>query len=249
MPAKLLKTVYFNSKIKKLFFLFAVKPEMANSPLTKKAAVNNGANAQLYCKAKGSPLPHFSWLFNGKTILPNVTDYKYSVTYTNVSIPTLKNQNMGCTVLHKSFYRSQLSELYSQSVLMVYHVGQSDYGKYECQAHNSVGHASESIALDVTSPPDEPSDLEAVNVTHDSVILVWKRGFDGGLPTSHQIRWREARDDEANYRYLDVSPGNYRAVVEHLALGTYYVFSIRAKNSKGESPFLPDLLKVQTLRE
>ncbi|OXU27526.1 hypothetical protein TSAR_002284, partial [Trichomalopsis sarcophagae] len=196
-----------------ILFITNFKPEMANSPLTKKAAVNNGANAQLYCKAKGSPLPHFTWVFNGKTILPN------------------------------------LSELYSQSVLTVYHVGQSDYGKYECQAHNSVGHASESIALDVTSPPDEPSDLEAVNVTHDSVTLVWKRGFDGGLPTSHQIRWREARDDEANYRYLDVSPGNYRAVVEHLALGTYYVFSIRAKNSKGESPFLPDLLKVQTLRE
>ena len=101
----------------------------------------------------------------------------------------------------------------------------------------------------MTSPPDEPSDLEALNVTHDSVTLVWKRGFDGGLPTSHQIRWREARDDVSNYRYLDVSPGVYKAVVDTLALGTYYVFSIRAKNSKGESPFLPDLLKVQTLRK
>lgn len=142
-----------------------------------------------------------------------------------------------------------MTELYSQSILSVYKVGQHDYGKYECIAQNSMGHTTESIALDVTSPPDQPSDLEAINVTHDSVTLVWKRGFDGGLPTRHQIRWREARDDESNYRYLDVSAGSYRAVVEHLALGTYYVFSIRAKNDKGESPFLPDLLKVQTLRE
>lgn len=112
-----------------------------------------------------------------------------------------------------------------------------------------MGSASETIGLDVTSQPDEPSDLEAVNVTHDSVTLVWKRGFDGGLPTSHRLRWREARDDEENYHYLDVSPGHYRAIVEHLALGTYYVFSIMARNSKGESSYLPDLLKIQTLRK
>ncbi|XP_011493935.1 PREDICTED: nephrin-like [Ceratosolen solmsi marchali] len=201
-----------------ILFITNFKPEMINTPLTKKVAVNNGANAKLFCKSRGSPLPHFTWVFNGKIILPNVTDYKYGITYTN------------------------LSELNSQSVLIVYHVGQLDYGSY-------MGQATETIGLDVTSPPDEPSDLEALNVTHDSVSLAWKRGFDGGLPTSHQIRWREAEEDGANYRYVDVSPGNYRAVVEHLAVGTNYLFSIRAKNSKGESPFLPDHLRVQTLRE
>ncbi|XP_058810158.1 nephrin isoform X2 [Phymastichus coffea] len=208
-----------------ILFITNFKPEMANSHLTKKAAVNSGASAQLYCKARGSPLPQFTWVFNGKPILSNMTDYKYKLTYMN------------------------LSELYSQSILTVQHVSQSDYGKYECQAHNNMGHATELIGLDVTSPPDEPTDLEVVNVTHDSVTLTWKRGFDGGLPTSHQIRWRETNDEyDVNYRYLDVSPGNYTAVVKHLALGTSYVFSVRAKNSKGESPFLPDLVKAQTLR-
>lgn len=67
-------------------FGFPVKPDMANSHLTKKAAVNSGANAQLYCKARGSPLPQFTWVFNGKPILPNMTDYKYKVAYTNVSL-------------------------------------------------------------------------------------------------------------------------------------------------------------------
>ncbi|CAB0042243.1 unnamed protein product, partial [Trichogramma brassicae] len=199
-------------------------PEMANTPLTKKAAVNNGANAQLYCKARGSPLPHFTWVYNGKTIMPNRTENKYSLTYTNLSV------------------------LYSQSILTVYKVEQSDYGKYECIAQNKYGQDLQTVGLDVTSPPDEPVDLEAHNITHNSVTLAWKSGFDGGLSTSYQIRWREARDDETNYHYLDVSPGTHRAVVDHLELGTYYVFSIRARNTKGESPFLPDLLKVQTLR-
>ncbi|KAJ8679127.1 hypothetical protein QAD02_014914 [Eretmocerus hayati] len=208
-----------------ILFITNFKPEMMNSILTKKTAVNSGANAQLHCKAKSSPLPQFKWMFNGNTILQNSSTYKYDITNTN------------------------LSELLSQSTLTVFNVAQSDYGKYECYATNSMGSSMETIGLDVTSPPDEPSDLEAVNVTHDSVTLTWKRGFDGGLPTSHQIRWREAYDNEPNYRYLDVSPGNYRAIVDRLALGTSYVFSIRARNAKGESPFLPDLLKVQTLRE
>lgn len=89
---------HFKYYFKTVIALFAVKPEMENSPLTKKAAVNNGANAQLFCKAKGSPLPHFTWMFNGKTILPNVTDYKYGLTYTNASISTLNNQNINCTM-------------------------------------------------------------------------------------------------------------------------------------------------------
>uniref|UniRef100_A0ABD2WLG2 Nephrin n=1 Tax=Trichogramma kaykai TaxID=54128 RepID=A0ABD2WLG2_9HYME len=208
-----------------ILFITNFGPEMANTPLTKKAAVNNGANAQLYCKARGSPLPHFTWVYNGKTIMPNRTENKYSLTYTNLSV------------------------LYSQSILTVYKVEQSDYGKYECIAQNKYGQDLQTVGLDVTSPPDEPVDLEAHNITHNSVTLAWKSGFDGGLSTSYQIRWREARDDETNYHYLDVSPGTHRAVVDHLELGTYYVFSIRARNTKGESPFLPDLLKVQTLRE
>ncbi|XP_043477806.1 nephrin-like isoform X3 [Leptopilina heterotoma] len=207
-----------------ILFITNFIPEMANSPLTRKAAAVRGVNAQLFCKARGSPLPEFSWFFNGKPLLPNLTEYKYGFTSSN------------------------LSELYSQSVLTVNRVTSEDYGKYECQARNKMGMNKELIQLDVTSPPDQPSDLEIYNVTHDSVMLIWKRGFDGGLPTSHQIRWRQALDYENRYHYLDVSPGDYKALITGLSLGTYYVFSIKAMNSKGESAFLPDLVKVQTLR-
>lgn len=133
--------------------------------------------------------------------------------------------------------------------MTVNRVMQYDYGKYKCVARNKMGENQELIQLDVTSPPDQPSDLEVYNVTHDSVMLIWKRGFDGGLPTSHQIRWRQALDNEERYHYLDVSPGDYKALITGLSLGTYYVFSIKAMNSKGDSHFLPDLVKVQTLRK
>lgn len=124
-----------------------------------------------------------------------------------------------------------------------------DYGKYSCRAQNKMGQTIDEIHLDVTSPPDAPSDLEIYNVTHDTVTLTWKRGFDGGLPTSYQIRWRQALDYENRYYYMDINPDNYTARITGLNLGTYYVFSIKAINDKGESPFLPDLVKVQTLRK
>ncbi|XP_077276716.1 sticks and stones isoform X2 [Temnothorax americanus] len=208
-----------------ILFITNFKPEMTNTPLTRKAAANKGINVQLFCKARGSPLPRFTWIFNGKTLLPNATEDKYSITH------------------------SDLSELYSETMLTIYHVRSQDYGKYECRAQNKMGLSTDDILLDVTSPPDKPSDLEVYNYTHDSVTLAWKRGFDGGLSTSHQIRWRLAQDYEDRYYYLDVPPGEYKATISGLSLGTYYVFSVKAINEKGDSGFLPDLLKVQTLRE
>lgn len=112
-----------------------------------------------------------------------------------------------------------------------------------------MGQITDVVHLDVTSPPDKPTDLQVSNVTHDSVTLIWKKGFDGGLPTSYRIRWRQALDYQDNYYYLDIPPGQYTATIGGLTLGTYYVFSIMARNIKGESPFLPDLVKVQTLRK
>lgn len=147
------------------------------------------------------------------------------------------------------FVYTQQSKLEAQSTLTIVRVTQRDYGKYNCRAQNTVGHTSDVVHLDVTSPPDQPSDLEVYNVTHDSVTLIWKKGFDGGLPTSYRIRWRQALDYLENYYYLDVAPGSYTATISGLNLATYYVFSIMARNVKGESTFLPDLVKVQTLRK
>ncbi|XP_025601953.1 nephrin isoform X2 [Athalia rosae] len=214
-----------NVTSKPILFVTNFKPEMANSPLTKKAAANKGSSAQLSCKAQGSPLPRFTWLFNGKQLLTNRTDHKYDVTQTEVS------------------------ELISESTLTIYRVSPDDYGKYECRGRNKVGSGTDEVFLNVTSPPDQPLELEVYNVTHDSVVLTWKKGFDGGLPTSHQIRWRPALDHEDRYQYMDVSATQNSALITGLALGKFYVFSIKAINAKGQSNFLPDLVKVQTLSE
>lgn len=77
-----------------------------------------------------------------------------------------------------------------ESVLIVYNVESSDYGKYECEVRNEMGFASSTIGLDVTSKPDIPTSLTVINVTHDAVTLSWVPGFDGGLKTSFRIRYK-----------------------------------------------------------
>ncbi|XP_014296084.1 nephrin isoform X2 [Microplitis demolitor] len=214
-----------NVTSKPILFITNFEPQITNNHLTRKAAANVGSDVKLYCRARGSPLPKFIWTFNDKTLSPNITTDKYKIT------------------------RKELSKLEAQSTLSIVRVTQRDYGKYNCRAFNSMGQITDVVHLDVTSPPDKPTDLQVSNVTHDSVTLIWKKGFDGGLPTSYRIRWRQALDYQDNYYYLDIPPGQYTATIGGLTLGTYYVFSIMARNIKGESPFLPDLVKVQTLRE
>ncbi|XP_044576167.1 nephrin-like isoform X3 [Cotesia glomerata] len=213
-----------NVTSKPILFITNFEPQITNNHLTRKAAANVGSEVKLHCRARGSPLPKFIWTFGDKTLSPNVTTDKYKIV------------------------RKELSKLEAQSTLSILRVTQRDYGKYNCRASNSMGQITDFVQLDVTSPPDKPTDLQVSNVTHDSVTLNWKKGFDGGLPTSYRIRWRQALDYQDNYDYRDISAGQTTATIDGLTLGTYYVFSIMARNSKGESPYLPDLVKVQTLR-
>lgn len=69
----------------------------------------------------------------------------------------------------------------------------ADYGNYECVARNDLGFATISLRLEVTSIPDIPTMLEVLNFTHDSVLLSWTPGFDGGLTPSYKIRYRKVR--------------------------------------------------------
>ncbi|XP_034948910.1 nephrin-like isoform X2 [Chelonus insularis] len=214
-----------NVTSKPILFITNFEPQITSTPLMRKAAANVKDDVKLYCKARGSPLPKFTWTFGDKTIHPNATLDKYKIT------------------------RKELSKLETLSTLTIIRVNQRDYGKYHCRAFNDMGQTTDVVHLDVTSPPDQPNDLEVYNVTHDSVTLTWKKGFDGGLPTSYRIRWRPALDYMENYNYVDISSGRFMATIRGLDLGTYYVFSIMAKNAKGESPYLPDIVKVQTLSE
>lgn len=133
-------------------------------------------------------------------------------------------------------------------MLIITHVTSSDYGNYECVARNELGFATSSPRLEVSSAPDPPSLLTALNVTHDSVTLAWTPGFDGGMKASYRIRYREIEED--SYKYEDVVPYNVtQYIIKGLDINTAYIFSIMAMNKLGNSKFMPDLVSVKTSGE
>lgn len=186
-----------------------------------RAASEKNEKGRLVCRVQAAPKPSFAWARAQKT---------------------LNNTQNGGKYLIES---RQIDPLTYESVLMVDKVETNDYGLYECKAENELGSARENIRLDVTSKPDAPLSLNVLNTTHDSVSLAWTPGFDGGLKTTYQLRYREA--SSSSYRYVDSLPSVYRLDVEGgLKPNSVYLFSIMAMNNLGNSGWLPDTTKAQT---
>lgn len=185
-----------------------------------RAASERDEKGRLVCRVQAAPKPTFAWIRGQKT---------------------LNNTSSGGKYLIES---RQIDPLTYESALLVDKVDSNDYGLYECRATNELGTSRENIRLDVTSKPDAPLSLSILNTTHDSVSLAWTPGFDGGLKTTYQLRYREA--NSASYRYVDSLPNIYKLDVEGLKPNTIYLFSITAMNKLGSSGWLPDNAKAHT---
>ena len=133
-----------------------------------------------------------------------------------------------------------------ESILTVRKVEQRDYGTYQCIARNELGYNTSRIILTGTSTPDTPRSLKVINITHNSVELAWEPSFDGGLQQYYKIRYNVGGKDPNHY--LDVYPVNVtQFTVTGLMKNREYRFSILAFNSKGESPYLKDIVNAKTL--
>lgn len=196
------------------------KPEIDQSPSLLKFASDAGDSGRITCRSQASPLARYSWARSGSPIRANTTG-KYYTTF------------------------RQIDSLVSESVLIITHVTSADYGNYECVAKNDLGFATVSPRLEVTSAPDSPSLLSILNVTHDTVIVHWVPGFDGGMRANYRLRFRKMDSD--NYKYEDVLPYNAtQYTIRDLEPDTAYVFSVMAMNKLGNSKFLPDFASART---
>ncbi|PSN48808.1 hypothetical protein C0J52_25084, partial [Blattella germanica] len=201
------------------------KPEIDSSPQIAKAASNTGDTGRLVCRACGAPKLRFTWSREGATIPVNTTE-KYYIDFHQVDLVTF------------------------ESVLLVKHVRPSDYGGYECVVRNEMGFATTTVKLDVTSAPDPPTSLNILNVTHDSVIVGWVPGFDGGMEPSYRIRYRPTAAFGEGYRYVDVIGNNITSfAITGLNMATDYTISIMSFNKLGSSKYLPDTLRAKTSNE
>ncbi|XP_037713470.1 nephrin isoform X2 [Drosophila subpulchrella] len=194
-------------------------PEIAKAPTLLRAASGTGERGRLPCRAQGSPKPQFIWRQDKKDLPINRT-YKYEVE------------------------ERKIDSLTYESTLIVDKVAPADYGAYECVARNDLGEAVETVRLEITSQPDPPLSLHILNVTHDTVTVSWRPGFDGGLKASYRVRYRMV--DREQYKYIDGLPNSHKLTIGGLRMNTLYLFSVMSYNELGQSSYLPDLARAET---
>lgn len=139
---------------------------MDHSAQLSKSAGDEGQQAKLICRAQGAPNISFEWSREGT---PLTASDKYAFTTRQLDIVTW------------------------ESVLEIAGIRSADYGLYDCVARNEMGTNKFQVTLSGISRPDPPLALHVVNVSHDSVDLAWKPGFNGGLPQAYRLRYRQVR--------------------------------------------------------
>ncbi|XP_069812382.1 nephrin-like [Dendropsophus ebraccatus] len=191
------------------------KPEIEKGVHLGKVAVpgDGKSSTGLECKAEGIPNVAFSWAKNGITLdLANPRFLRYSV-----------------KTSHELWIH--------RSTLIIANVSAvHDYAIFTCTATNALGVDSFSIQLVSTSRPDPPTDLKILSVTHNSVTLGWKEGFDGGVEQQFRVRYRMSGAE--SYMYVDVFPPQSTVfTIIGLRGGMQYNFSVNAVNKLGDSDY------------
>ncbi|XP_054709011.1 nephrin-like [Uloborus diversus] len=88
--------------------------------------------------------------------------------------------------------------------------------------------------------PDVPEALEAINISHQSVLLSWSAGFDGGLAQSFQLKLRKHK--EIPVSFIPIPVGSTSFLLSGLQQGASYEVSIAAKNTLGDSPYTTPII-------
>ncbi|KAG8196719.1 hypothetical protein JTE90_023227 [Oedothorax gibbosus] len=201
------------------------KPVIERSGAHSKAAGSEGEDVRIVCKATGAPNVSFTWFRDGSTIASSKKPSKYEI---------------------KSRHTDFISY---ESILIVKDMKAQDFGDYECIAKNDLGFESFKIPVGQKSAPDPPLSLNVLNATHNTVILTWTPGFDGGLEQSYRIQYKKAVPNAAYSTVDAVIQNTTTFTVSGLELGTEYVFGIMAFNSLGGSAYLEEAASAVTLSE
>ncbi|KAM9039366.1 nephrin [Sarcophilus harrisii] len=195
-------------RVSRLVVRFPPKVEHPQ-PLTKVAAAGDrSSSATLHCRARGVPNVAFTWAKNGAPLDlqdPRYTEHTYHEGAIHSSVLTIANITAA-----------------------------QDYALFTCTASNSLGADHTDIQIVSISRPDPPTRLRVTNVTHNSVGLEWKAGFDGGLEQRFRVRYEAP--ETPGHLYVDVFPPQATAFTVHgLRPFTLYHFSLLATNALGDS--------------
>lgn len=194
--------------------------KVEHSPIVRhtnnKVAFDVGENATLSCKMSAFPEPKFEWSFRGRPI-----DYgrKYMAAVNDLG-----------------------GDIFVGN-LLIRDVRTEDYGDYLCRSWNTVGDDDEKTILMLVkkSAPDSPTNVEALEVSSDSVTLRWKESFNGGyLNTEFVITYIADGEPTTGWRNESCRSIN-PCRVTGLMSRTDYTFKVMAINFGGHSAYSEEL--------
>ena len=140
------------------------------------------------------------------------------------------------------FFEENTTSMTTGENLTLTNIQDSNYGNYTCVASNTIqGQVyTESFTYSLVlhlgpGPPGPVVNLSVVNVTSVSVSLQWTSSWDGEMPASFMLQYREVGTSEYIVAESDifwVVPGNYTtATVTSLSADTEFEFSVTTENS------------------
>ncbi|CAK5089278.1 unnamed protein product [Meloidogyne enterolobii] len=204
------------------YLLVRRAPEIVKRPGFNRAAGPLGGKATLRCRASAVPNAEFNWGIEdeGHMIHHNTTKYR--------------------------FFDTQLDHTTFQSTLTILNLDERDYNRrYRCRAFNRLGHAHSFISVGPPSAPEQPSEIEIINITNTSASISWIPGFDGGSDQLFELIYQDM--DENQLFTLNTSLSNI--ILTDLKTKHGYSLQIRAINARGDISDLIQPLMFHTLEE
>lgn len=191
----------------------------------KVACDKEAEDCQLVCSATGWPEVSTRWLRSGLTINKDDTEFE------------AKSEDK----------ENDEDPITWTSKLTVKKVTSSQFGNYTCKVSNVYGESAAVISLEVSGPPDPPTQFKADSATHCSITLSWKMDFTGGAKLEElEYRIRSIKEGAETSVVHEVPKGSAKFTVADLQSATTYNFSILAQSSKGPSAYTTDIVQYKT---
>ncbi|XP_038051694.1 twitchin-like [Patiria miniata] len=121
------------------------------------------------------------------------------------------------------------------AVLTISNADRKDSGEYELTAENEVGSDSAVIQINVNDVPGAPTDLQASDVTFESVELTWKAPSDDGGSHIDAYVLEKREFGLESWSRAGYTSGQTTHVVSMLTPNKEYRFRVRAENITGSS--------------
>lgn len=227
------------------------KPNILSWMSSTELGAKEGDDVTFKCTAEGVPRLHFKWFdFNGDELLVAVNTIEFNTFSAKKDSNSFNFNLIENSVDSENLkqYRYTIENADSNdehiytSLFTVKHVVESDFGDiFECRAFNEMGSSGHRMRLRRKGKPDPPSGLTIVNITHNSAILNFTIGFDGGFPTKYQIKFCKVGSSD-----YELSPETDQSeiLVKGLEPGSEYSFAVHSKNLIGDSNESPPVRKT-----